>query len=141
MPSARAGLRRGAPPWAQRLWLGAALGTLLAGCVAERPRPIRPADDLLDPNPTRRVQAVGEAGRLRDLGQVPRLIELLDDEDEAVRLAAGTTLTELTGRDTGYLPYAPAAERRRQVLAWRAWWDSADGRVRERSLRPPGAVR
>jgi hypothetical protein len=102
--------------------VGLLLGVWITGCANDRPRPITPSDDLFDPNPTRRVQAVTEVRRLGASEHVPTLIELLDDEDETVRLLAGTTLEDLTGRDSGYVPYAPAAERRKQVEDWRRWW-------------------
>ena len=101
---------------------GALLAALAAGCANDRPRPLEPSDDLFDPNPTRRVQAVAEVRRTGATDHVPTLIELLDDEDESVRLMAGTALRDLTGRDSGYRPYATPAERRLQVEEWRRWW-------------------
>lgn len=107
-----------------------ALGLLaLSACAPDRPRPLRPADDLRDVNPTRRVQAVAECVRTRDVTQVDRLIDLLDDDDPAVRLMAGQALTDLTGRATGYQAHATPAERRAQVEDWRAWWASPEGRA------------
>jgi HEAT repeat protein len=112
------------------------LGVLLAACANDRPRPIRPADDLRDPSSTRRVQAVSEVRRQRAAEHVPALIELLDDEDPAVRLVAGAALVDLTGRDTGYRPQADPAERRRQVEDWRRWW-AATGAVPPPEVRAP----
>lgn len=140
LPGTRAG--PGAPGPAL-LWLGVlgAFCALLPGCLAATPRRIRPSEDLLDPNPTRRLQAVSETSRLRDQAQIPLLIERLDDADEGVRLLAGTTLTDLTGRDTGYVAFAPPAERRRQVQEWRSWWSSPEGQARARSLSAPRSLR
>jgi hypothetical protein len=101
---------------------GLLLAVLATGCANDRPRPIKPSDDLFDPNPSRRVQAVTQVRRTGASEHVSTLIELLDDEDETVRLMAGTALRDLTGRDSGYLPYATPAERRLQVEAWRRWW-------------------
>lgn len=100
----------------------ATLALLSSACVDERRRPLKPEQDMYDPNPTRRAQAVGELGRMARPDQVPLLIEALDDQDEAVRLAAGRALKDLTGHDTGYRAYAEPSERRRQVDAWRAWY-------------------
>lgn len=117
--------RHGRRPVGGRLRSAALLlGVLLTACANDRPRPIQPVEDLHDPSSTRRVQAVAEVRRLRSEEQVPALIEMLDDEDESVRLVAGATLKDLTGRDTGYRPYAGPEERRRQVEDWRAWWRS-----------------
>jgi HEAT repeat protein len=115
------GSTRGVPAGSLRL---VAVGLLLlaGACVDDRRRPLRPTEDIHDPNPTRRAQAVGELGRTATPDQVPLLIESLDDEDEAVRLAAGRALVDLTGHDTGYRAYAEPAELRRQVEAWRAWY-------------------
>ncbi len=108
--------------------LALSLAVLLgSACASEGPRPIRPVDDLHDPNPSVRSQAVSEAARRGDDVLVPELIELLDDEDGAVRLVAGQALRDLTGRDSGYRAYAPPPELHRQVQDWRAWWASRTG--------------
>ncbi|MHC5010761.1 MAG: HEAT repeat domain-containing protein [Planctomycetota bacterium] len=101
-----------------------ALGTSLplAACGDTTRRHVRPTEDFYQPNPSVRMAAVAAARRSGDMSSVPILIELLDDSDEAVRLAAGRALQDLTGRDTGYAAWAPADERRAQVVAWRAWW-------------------
>ncbi len=78
--------------------------------------------DLQDPYAGRRVTAIATVEARGDREQVPALIELLDDRDPGVRLAAYSALQDLTGRDTGYRPWADEAERRAAVLAWRAWW-------------------
>lgn len=103
--------------------LGLLLATLaLAACGETARRAVRPADDLVNPYSGVRMRAVGEVQRTGDLEQVPALIELLDDEDPGVRMAAGAALVELTGHDSGYEPWADAAERRAQVEAWRTRW-------------------
>jgi hypothetical protein len=118
-------------PWGSLRSAVLLLGVLLTACANDRPRPIRPVEDLHDPSSTRRVQAVAEVRRLGSAEHVPALIEMLDDEDESVRLVAGATLKDLTGRDTGYRPYASPQERRRQVEDWRAWWaGTPQGRTR-----------
>lgn len=126
--------------WGLGLALGTAVGSGLAGCAADRPRPIRPADDLRDPNPSRRLTAVSECARTRDLSQLELLIELLDDDDEGVRLLAGRTLEDLTGRSTGYRAFAEAPERRAQVEEWRRWLASAEGQAARQRLRAPGGA-
>lgn len=95
---------------------------VLAACGGTSRRVIRPKQDLVHPYSGVRMRAVGEALKAGGTEHVEALIELLDDDDPGVRLAAGDALTELTGHDTGYEPWAGPAERRRQVEAWRAWW-------------------
>jgi HEAT repeat protein len=97
-------------------------GLVLGGCGETARRAVRPETDLVHPFAGVRMRAVGEVRRTGDTEYVPALIERLDDDDPAVRLAAGEALVELTGHDTGYEPWAEPAERRRQVAAWRAWW-------------------
>ena len=108
--------------------VGLAVGiAFLAACGSAKERPIRPEFDLHDPSATRRSHAVAQVATTRDRSQVPALIILLNDEDEAVRLAAGRALRDVTGHDTGYRASAPPEERARQLELWRAWWGK-DGR-------------
>jgi HEAT repeat protein len=95
---------------------------LLVACGETARRAVRPAEDLAHPYGGVRMRAVGEVRRTGDTTHVPALIELLDDDDPGVRMAAGSALVALTGHDPGYEPWADAAERRAQVEAWRAWW-------------------
>jgi hypothetical protein len=119
------GRRRPSGPLATALPLVLLLAGLgVAGCSQDRVRPIRPEDDLHDPDPRRRTDAIVTAARSRDTKHVPQMIELLADPDPAVRLVVGASLRDLTGHDTGYVAYAPPEVLRQQVLAWRAWWAS-----------------
>lgn len=110
--------------------LALALPLLLAACAgAEGPRPVVVENDLFDPNPSRRVAAVAMVSETREGQWIPRLVELLDDADPAVRALANQTLEGLTGRRTPYAAYAPADERRPHVEAWRAWLAEERARV------------
>jgi hypothetical protein len=100
----------------------ALLGALLVACAADGPRALEPEFDLHDPNPSVRAQAASEVGRLGSVEHVPAVIELLDDEDPAVRVMAGRTLADLTGRRDTTRAYAAPDDLRRQVEDWRAWW-------------------
>ena len=94
---------------------GGALG-VMAGC-----RPRAPRQPLLDTDPIFVIPAirnVADADRLRD---APRLIELLESEDAAVRLAAINSLRDLTGEDFGYHFWQRAGERGPAVDRWRQW--------------------
>lgn len=107
----------------------------LCGCASDDAGPrIDPSRDLFDPNAAVRTKAVHQAVREGGRSQVPRLIELLDDSDPGVRLAAGRGLRTLTGRDTGYRADLLPSERREQVLEWRAWYSSSP------SGPPPGSA-
>ncbi len=103
---------------------------LLAGCASDGTRPVDPDVDLYSPNGNRRAQAVQLVVASGDEAYVPELIALLDDRDETVRLQAHAALKEMTGHDTGYLPFADRAARSEHVEQWKAWWagraDSAD---------------
>ncbi len=88
---------------------------------------MRPEYDLRDPSATRRLAAVSTVEKSGDRSQVPVLIELLDDDDESVRMAAGSALKSLTGHDTGYRAFGSPAERREHVARWRAWWAASGG--------------
>ena len=111
----------------------------LAACGSTPQRPIRPEFDLHDPNPTRRTQAVSAVAASRDTSQVSALIILLDDEDEAVRLAAGKALRDITGHDSGYRASASPEERARQMEAWRVWWAAQKSGTSPTQGRPASA--
>ena len=107
--------------------LAGLLAVALAGCGSTPPRPAKPDVDLHAPSATRRLEAVAVTEKQHDPSQVPALIDRLDDDDPAVRMMAGSSLTAITGHDTGYRPYASPAERLRQVALWRAWWGTQTG--------------
>ena len=109
------------------LALLAAILAGLGGCGSDAKRPIRPEFDLRDPSACRRTEAVAMVGASKTTQHVPTLIDMLDDEDPAVRLTAGATLKSLTGHDTGYRASATQEERRKQQDAWRAWWAGRRG--------------
>ncbi len=122
------GASRGRPRARGRLLLPALAGlAFLGACGTPAPRPIQPEFDLRHPSATRRVEAVAATVNARDTTQVPALILLLDDDDDAVRLSAGAALRDLTGHDTGYRAFAPPEERGRQAEAWRTWWAARGG--------------
>jgi HEAT repeat protein len=91
----------------------------LFACGSTPPRPVKPEFDLHDPNGARRLAAVAETVRTRDAAQVPALFALLDDEDDAVRLAAADALRDLVGRDPGYRASASRGERLAMAATWK----------------------
>ena len=105
-----------------RIACGTLVLSLFGACASEIHRPSRPEYDLRDPGAARRLSAISTVERTGDRKEIPTLIEMLDDDDDAVRMAAGAALRGLTGHDTGYRAFAPQAERRAQIATWRAWW-------------------
>ena len=57
-----------------------------------------------------------------DKSFIPRLIDMLEDDETIVTRAAYAALKSLTGKDFGPSSEAGQAEQRRAVAAWRAWW-------------------
>ncbi len=60
-----------------------------------------------------------------DRDHVPYLVRRLMDERPDIRISAAIALTQITGQDFGFDPFASEAERRRAVLRWESWWASA----------------
>ncbi|MBI4577644.1 MAG: CinA family nicotinamide mononucleotide deamidase-related protein [Planctomycetes bacterium] len=69
---------------------------------------------------------------------VPRLIGLLEDEDETVRADAAGALQDLTGQDLDYDAARPQRQRSEAVGRWRAWWEAEQARHKEASASPGG---
>ncbi len=80
-------------------------------------------------NPLVRAQAAIDAGATADFDAVPRLVDLLEDRDAAVRMYAIQSLRRLCGEDFGYRHYGTEVERKAAVQRWRA-------AVRAGTLRP-----
>ena len=93
----------------------------LVGC-----RPGTPDRPLADRDPVFVIPAVKgvaeESPRSVAWSEVTRLVELLDSEDAAVRLASEQALRDLSGgRDFGYRFWADADDRAPAVARWREW--------------------
>jgi len=71
-------------------------------------------------SPLERSQAAIRAGESGDFRVVPKLVDLLEDRDGAVRMCAIQSLRRLCGEDFGYRHYGPEEERTRAVQRWRA---------------------
>ncbi len=61
-------------------------------------------------------------GQKDEKSLTPDLIGLLDDDSLLVRRAALASLKEMTRQDFGPRSGADAAERKKAIAAWRAWW-------------------
>ena len=75
-----------------------------------------------------REQAILEAGQANNRAAIPQIINRLDDDDVAVRLAAIDALHNMTGKDFGYVAYDDEVKRRAAAAMWKAWWQSEGSR-------------
>ena len=107
--------RRRAPRWALS---GVAVVFAVAGCGPPRtPYP----EALQSKYPQERVQAIKRVAETRDHARIGIVVDLLEDEDEAVRFYAILALEKLTGTRMGYEYHASEALRGRAVQRWRAY--------------------
>jgi hypothetical protein len=77
--------------------------------------------DIQSPDPCIRMKAVIYAGNSKDKRAVPLLVDRLEDEDEAVRVATNESLKQITGKDFGYRSFDPPYVRAKSVEQWRQW--------------------
>ena len=96
-----------------------AVACAAVGVVGCRPR--APRMPLQDQDPIFVIPAMRRSAETNRLRDVPRLIELLDSEDAAIRLHAIQTLRSLTGETFGYQFWDGAPQRRPAVDRWRRY--------------------
>jgi hypothetical protein len=106
-----------------RLWFWAGITLMLTGCSNPSSRRIE-FSDLESPNPTVKVLAIKRAGVNKISSAVPRLVDLLQDEDESVRFYAIASLRRITGTDNGYDYKAAPQRRAAAVERWREFLKS-----------------
>ena len=80
---------------------------------------VRP--NLTSADPQARINAAVQAGNAGDREAVPLLVDLLEDDDGAVRFFAVLSLEKITGTRRGYDYAAPAWRRAVAVRRWRDW--------------------
>ena len=90
---------------------------LLSGCL-QTSHPISLAD-LENPNPVMRIKAVKWVGENKNSQTVPKLLELSQDEDQAVRFYAIIALRNITQTDLGFDYQADARRRAEAVNQWK----------------------
>jgi hypothetical protein len=88
-----------------RVVVGLCLGGAALGCLP-RAQSLRQRLEAYDPRG--RIHAAGAIAEAGAVDEVPALIDRLDDEDVAVRLAAISALETLTATRLGYTAWAPA---------------------------------
>jgi hypothetical protein len=93
----------------------------LTGCQSFQAAKQTTRNDIQSPDPVLRVKSIVQAGRINDKQAIPLIVDRLDDEDEAVRLAAIETLQKMIGNDFGYKPYDTVDKRKEAVEKFRGW--------------------
>jgi hypothetical protein len=92
-----------------------------------------------------RVLAIRQAGETRDQTAVPRLVDRLEDEDEAVRIFAILALERITGERFGYRYSEPIEQQAAAIRRWREYVKRGEhlagdfsGSVNGAAPAPPG---
>lgn len=83
-----------------------------------------------------RARSVGLGRGLPDSQVIPTLIAKLDDPDPVVRLSSHEELRRRSGKDFGYLPWAPPEERAKSIAQWRGWWEQRQGSLARTPQKP-----
>ena len=91
--------------------------SMQAGCGG--PKRVIGLSDLESPHPTVQIRAAKWAGDNGVPEAVGKLVDMLEDEDRAVRFYAIGSLRRITGEDYGYDYKASAASRAEAVKRWR----------------------
>jgi hypothetical protein len=92
-----------------------ALSLTAGGCFSRDPKSLNS-----DSAPSA-IPAIKDAGQDKDRKAIPRLIDDLNDGDSAIRFAAITALTKMTGQTFNYRYYDEESERRPAIAQWRQW--------------------
>lgn len=96
--------------------IGAILLTLCLSCQAPRPQPVVNSEDV-----DLKIIAMKQAAAKKDLSVAPQMVDNLESDDAAVRLAAITALEKLAGERFGYEYYMDADQRKPSMARWREW--------------------
>ena len=92
-----------------------AVAAISGGCFSPDPKSLKS-----DSAPSA-IPAIKDAGTQKDKTAIPRLIVFLDDNDPAIRFAAITALTNITGLTFNYRYYDDQVERQPAIEKWRQW--------------------
>ena len=90
---------------------------MLSGGCLRTERPVSPAY-LENPDPVVKIRAIKWAGENKDAQAVPKLLELSQDEDQAVRFYAIIALRNITQTDLDFDYRADARRRAEAVNRW-----------------------
>ncbi len=92
-----------------------AVAGLSGGCFSPDPK------SLTSDSAPSAIPAIKDAGTQKDRKAIPRLIVYLDDNDSAIRFAAITALTSITGQTFDYRYYDDSQERQPAIQRWQQW--------------------
>ena len=81
------------------------------------------------------MYAIEDAAREGDRSAIGELIELLDSDDQAVRLMAIDALQRLTGQTYGFRHYDSMMQRRESIARWVQAYES--GSIQPMTSGPP----
>lgn len=88
----------------------------IAGCGGDASNRVQ----LSSRYPPDRARAAVRAAQSGDLRAAHELVDLLEDDDRAVRMYAIASLERLTGKTYGYRYYADETDRTAALARWRA---------------------
>ncbi len=91
------------------------------------------------PESAARLRAIHQAAADDDRNSIPKLIEMLESDDPAVRVLSIRTLESMTGQTLGYDATAPSFERTPAVDRWQQWYAASAGGAHKQ--RPDGTSR
>lgn len=89
---------------------------VVAGCRAQLQEPTMAHFD--SPTPMYRIMAAKWAGDHKMFQAIPKLVNLLEDEDRSVRLYAIVALKRITGTDQGYTFGGGVSQRAKAIARW-----------------------
>jgi hypothetical protein len=104
---------------------------LIMACSANRTR-----RQLGSENPLERAEGIVRVSENSDASAIPKLVDLLEDSDGAVRMYAILALRRMCGVDFGYRFYDAPADRYAAVQRWRQ--AIRCGQLKLRSPEPAG---
>ena len=104
-----------------RTILLAAVGVWVCSTAGCGPPPADLYARLQHEDPSVRNRAIAIAGRTRDQGAVPYLVDRLTDSQKDVRFFAILSLKRITGETMDYRYYDPPEKRKEAVRRWREW--------------------
>ncbi len=76
---------------------------------------------LMSRDPSLRIPAIKKAAAEHQTAAIPILVKGLNSTDPAIRFYCAYALKQITGRQMGYVYYAPASQRQLAILRWRQW--------------------
>jgi HEAT repeat protein len=94
---------------------------------------------LLSESPLERARAVIAVAEAGDRAAVHTVVDMLDDQDPAVRMYAILGLERMCGRDYGYRYYDPPAKRQAAIDRWQAALRAGDVTIAGPAEPPPAA--